>query len=249
VSRTVDLDIDAETRAIDALADPRHWSAGAAVLLDGLGFVLINADHPEAPAGSHLLVALRAAPTHEHFDPEAVSFYAPASQGKVSIETLDRAAIELHGPRSRRVLWGHVHVIDRVPVENRFLCLGGELRAATIDPNLAVLDLRSPGPIVPWGGHSQGSHTLASEIGAFFGRLITAVDFQRGAEAHLAAAPPDALYAAFLSDARPRLQGVARTLGLEQDTVAWLQRETVRVREEEPAMWAAGEAILADLGG
>jgi hypothetical protein len=135
-----------------------------------------------------------------------------------------------------------------VPVENRFLCLGGELRSATIDTALTVLDVRSPGPIVPWGGHSQGSHTLASEIGAFFGRLITAVDFQRGAEARLAAAPPEALYAAFLSDARPRLQGVARTLGLEQDTVAWLRRETARIREGDPATWAAGEAILAELG-
>ncbi len=244
------MNLDADVRAIDALADPRSWAAGAAHLVADLGFVLINATHPEAPAGSHLLVALRAAPTLRHFDPEAITFYAPTREGKVAIATVDRSHLAEAGLASRSVLWGHIHVIDRLGVENRFLSLGGQLRMTAVDPALTVLDLRSPGPIVAWGGHSQGSDALAAEIGAFFGRLITVVNFRKGAEAALATTPPAVLYAAFLAESGPRLRDVVRRHGLERAVAEWIGRETDRVRRTDAAAWREGQALLerASLG-
>jgi hypothetical protein len=234
-------------RAIDALADPRAWVDGATHLLDRLGFVLINAEHPEAPAGCHLLVGLRETPTLEHFDPESVAFYARSHGGKVEVATLHRATVAEFGTTPRTVLWGHVHVVDRLGVENRFLTFGGQLRSADVDPALTVLDLTSPAPVVRWGGHSQGTDWLAAAIGAFFGRLIVAVDFRRGAEARLAATPPLVLYAAFLAQEVPRREEIVRRHGLRRRTAQWVSAEAARLRGADGATWAAGLALLAEL--
>lgn len=240
-------DVHSTVRAIDALAAPRGWAAGATELLAHLGFVLINAGHPEAPIGCHLLVALREVPTLEHFDPESVAFYAPDREARVDVATLDRRTVAEFGTRPRTVLWGHLHVVDRLGVENRFLSFGGLLRSAEVDPSLIVLDLVSPGPVVRWGGHSQGTDWLAAAIGAFFGRLIVSVDFRRGAERRLAATPPLVLYAAFLAQEAPRRAEIVRRHGLRPRTARWIRLEAERLRRGDRPTWEAGLALLAEL--
>jgi hypothetical protein len=240
-------DVAAEVQAIDALADPTRWADGAATLLRPLGFVLINGNDPGAPAGCHLLVGLRDAPTLEHFDPDSVAFYGPTRDGKVEVVTLDRAGIGELGIERREVLWGHFHVVDRLRVENRFLSFGCELRIAQAGSALTILDFASPGPIVRWGGHSQGTDWLAGAMGAFFGRLILAVDFRKGAEARLATTPPMVLYAAFLGHEEPRRAQIVRRHGLEPIAAAWIHAERDRVQAADHETWAAGLQLLADL--
>src|SRR3972149_4968100 len=75
----------------------------------------------------------------------------------------------------------------RLEIETRFLTFGGLLRIADVDPGFRVVQHVSPGPVVRWGGHSQGSDALAGEIGAFFGRLIVPVDYVPGRRGRLAA--------------------------------------------------------------
>lgn len=231
--------------AVAALADPSRWSHGAADLLADLGFTLIHSDRPWAGDGSHLLVALRPRATELHFDPESVALWvAAAGRGRPIV--LERKNL-LTAPRS--VLWGHVHVVDRFDVENRFLSFGGELRSAVVSPDLAVVDLRSPGPIVRWGGHSQGEDALAGEIGAFFGRLIVPIDYRPGAEALASAADPVALYAAFLAEAEGRAhREMRRSEGAIDPLTRWIDGEAARIRRDAPDGWKAGGQLLDDLG-
>jgi len=225
------------------LAPPDTWAEHDAGLLSHLGFTLVDSHRP-VRTGSHLVVALRSRPTEEHFDPETVAFYAPAA-GRGAMVSVDRRSA-LRRP-DRPVLWGHLHVVDRLAIENRFLTFGGTLRAAELTPELTVLDLASPGPIVRWGGHSQGTDRLATEIGAFFGRLIVPVDVRPGVEAIVDALPPVVLYAAFLMDLERRI-GPTRRRGLDDDELlAWLSMERVRLEADGPA-WSAARAILGELG-
>ena len=225
-----------------ALADPARWVAVAAGALHDLGFTLVQSDRPGAPGGANLLVALRAAPSLVHFDPERIDVWV-AEAGRGRRTTIDR---ETALPLCRDFAWGHVHVVDRLAVENRFLTFGGELRAATVDPALGVVRIGSPGPIVRWGGHSQGEDPLAGEIGAFFGRLSVRVDFSPGAEARLAATPAAILYAAFLLDAGGRFH----RMGADPDhgIGAWLRAEAARLAVLAPDTWRAGTALLGELG-
>jgi len=220
------------------------WAAPTAEALRDLGFTLLNSDRPAAPGGSQLLVALRDRPTLRHFDPEALTCWVAAS-GRGRAHSIDR-----HTPAvERQTLWGHLHVVDRLGVENRFLTFGGTLRIADIDGVTRVVQHVSPGPVVRWGGHSQGSDALAGEIGAFFGRLIVPVDYLAGGEARLAAEPPEHLYAAFLRDAAARERDALRRPDPERDQVlrSWLRAEIVRVRDGHPDWWAAAGRLLDDL--
>lgn len=235
-----------ERRALlDSLDDPVGWPTAAADLLAELGFRLLAAVGPEED--SHLLVALRAMPTLRHFDPELVAYYAPAANG-AALVSVDRSVAQLGtGHSSTRALWGHVHVIDRLEVENRFLTFGGELRLAVIDDSLTVMDLCSPAPIVRWGGHSQATDGVAAGIGAFFGRLIVPVDFVPGAAVRIDAVLPEVLYRAFLIDGIRRSAPVARR-GTEPTALDdWLTTAWARARAD-PAACAAAMALLAYLG-
>jgi hypothetical protein len=225
------------------------WAAEAAEALRTLGFTLLNSDRPAAPGGSQLLVALRDRPTLRHFDPELVTCWIAAA-GRGRPLAIDRE----EAPGDRAILWGHVHVIDRLDVENRFLTFGGAIRIADISPALRVVQHVTPGPVVRWGGHSQGSDPLAGEIGAFFGRLIVPVDYAPGGEARLAAEPPEHLYAAFLRDVDARRRESAHrraTFGLDGEGAdplgPWLRLEIARVRDRHPAWWAAAGALLDDI--
>jgi len=212
-------------------------------ILSDLGFTLLNSDRPAASGGSQLLVALRDQPTLRHFDPEQlICWVAAAERGRAQV--IDRRT----RPGDRTILWGHLHVVDRLGVENRFLSFGGILRIADVDPGLRVVQHVSPGPVVRWGGHSQGSDALSGEIGAFFGRLIVPVDYLAGGEARLAAAPAEHLYAAFLRDAEARRrEAITRVAVAPGPLRSWLQAEVARVRDTHPDWWAAAGRLLDDL--
>lgn len=220
-----------------ALEDADRWPNAAAALLAELGFRLVA---PVAGGDDawHLLVALRGRPTLRHFDPESLAYYAPSGDG-ARLVSIDRATTGLaRSPRARAervALWGHVHVLDRVPVENRFLTFGGDLLLARIDPGLTVVALRSPAPIVRWGGHSQGTDEVTLAIGAFFGRLIVPVDFAPGAAARVDAQPPGVLYRAFLADALRRVAAGERR-GAERAALgAWIGAAWLRARADAEA--------------
>jgi hypothetical protein len=238
---------DSEAREIAGLAGS-DWAASATELLADLGFSLINSNRPEAPSGSHLLVEFRASPTERHFDPETLSYYA-VSRGRPRIVELGLADVAPPHPATatRDVLWGHLHITDRLRVQNRFLTFGGTLRIGRLDATAAILDLASPGPIVRWGGHSQGTDPLATEIGAFFGRLIVAVDFQLGTEARLAAVPPAHLYVAFLLDTDRRLDRITRRTRSVPALERWVEAEGRRLRAADGNAWRAGESLLEEL--
>ncbi|HEX2627036.1 MAG TPA: hypothetical protein VHL56_09045 [Candidatus Limnocylindrales bacterium] len=238
---------EATDRLVRELDDPSSWSAAATALTAELGFRLIEPD-PTGRRGAategHLLVALRDSPTLRHFDPELVSYYAPAPAGAAPA-TFARlpAGASVH----TRALWGHVHVVDRVPVENRFLTFGGTLDCRAVDDALTIAHLRSPAPIVRWGGHSQGTDALTLAIGAFFGRLLVPVDFRPGAAQQIDAAPADVLFAAFLSDTVRRAAGRRRLLGDPSELDRWLAATWARTGTNPP-LRAAAETLLADIG-
>lgn len=232
---------------IAALDDPSSAARlpAAGRLLADLGFSLINSDRPGAPGGSNLIVAFRAVPTLRHFDPESIRVWV-ARAGRGRSLDITRAAAR---PVDLEVEWGHVHVLDRLDVENRFLSFGGRLEYGDLDPATSIAILHSPGPIVRWGGHSQGVDPLASAVGAFFGRLIVPVDFEPGAERELAEADPAALYAAFLhAETERRRHGRSRAGDTAPAFDAWLTSEATRMAGRDPAVWSSGEALLRNLG-
>jgi hypothetical protein len=229
--------------SVRRLAEPTGWADTAGELLATLGFRLVQGDRPGLPGGANLLVALRDHPTLEHFDPEEVSYWA-AVAGRGRLAAIDRRAAV---PSVTTVSWGRVHVVDRLGEENRFLTLGGELRAEALDAHLTVVALHSPGPIVRWAGHSQGIDPLAGEVGAFFGRLMVPVDFVPGAEGRLGATPPGVLYATFLDDTHRRLARVPPLGQADADLGHWIAAEVGRVRAADPDAWAAGVALGASL--
>jgi hypothetical protein len=224
------------------LDSPATWPQAAAELVAELGFRLAG-EGVDPPDDGHLVVALRDVPTMRHFDPESIAFYGPDAKG-AAVATVGR--LQPGQGCERPVLWGHVHVVDRIPVENRFLTFGGRLRMAGLEGGLTVAHLSSPVPIVRWGGHSQGTDSLAGAIGAFFGRLIVRVDYMPGAAALINAASPAALFLAFLLDeARRRASALARGVAaFELDH--WLQCAWIRWREHEPARSDA-ERLLGEL--
>ena len=171
----------------DAESRIRHW-----------GF-LAHPDLPDGPGPAFLLVALRPAPTMQHYDPEAVDYWV-TDRGRGERRTLT------HGtpmPQSEDFAWGLIRLVDRLGVSNEYLTFGGHLDAASVD-DLVVGSFVSPAPLLRRGGHSQGLDPGADAVGAFFGRLMVPVDFTPGFEAKFAEADPLIRYAAFIRDGLDR---------------------------------------------
>lgn len=227
-----------EHRALVArLADAHLWPAAAASLLANLGFRLVTTG--AFPEECHLLVAVRGRPTLEHFDPEDVTYFAMTG-ARGELVHVDRRCIEAPGESMElRALWGHVHVADRIPVENRFLTFGGTLRGAVVESGLAVLDLWSPAPIVRWGGHSQGVDPVTAAIGAFFGRLIVPVGLSRDVEARVDSLAPQVLYRAFLLDLKYRVARAALRGFGDGAVELWLAGAWARAQVDRDACEAA----------
>jgi len=205
-----------------------------------LGFVLRDGSAAGATPGPRLLVALRDRPTMEHFDPELVTFWE-VRDGKGRVATLERS--ESH-PEVRPWSWGPIRVTDRIPESNQFLGFGGTLLVDARDATSTYSAFTSRAPIVRWAGHSQGVDPLVDEIGAFFARLMVPVDYQPEAEARIAAADPEALYALFLAHSVERLHHSRRLRDADPGTAGSLEHEAYRVAHEAPQRWAEGRELL-----
>jgi hypothetical protein len=101
----------------------------------------------------------------------------------------------------------------------------------------------SPVPLLRRGGHSQGWDAGADLVGAFFGRLMVAVDFSPGFEATLAAASPVTRYAAFVRDSLRRLPADAAT-DADRSLTLLIRHEASRLRSDAAADWQGGERLL-----
>ncbi len=216
------------------------WLTEAAGELARLGFVLRDGLLLGTTPGPRLLLALRDAPTLEHFDPEEATFWE-RHDGQCRLAVVDR---ETPLPVARRYAWGKIEITDRIPVSNQFLGFGGTLLADARDEHETLVAFCSRAPIVRWAGHSQRVDPLADEIGSFFARLMVPIDFQEGAEARIADTESEALYAAFLHHTATRLH----LGGLLRETFPELARfvdhERRRIMRDAPAAWSAAEALL-----
>ena len=217
----------------------------AAPVLANLGF-FAHSDLPDRAGPAYLLVALRGHPTLQHFDPEVVEYWVDRDR-RGARERLTRAG-DL--PIDRAFSWGPIRVTDRLGVANDFLAFGGRVRAEMID-DVVVVVFTSPAPILRRGGHSQGLDMGAAHLGAFFSRLLLAVDFVPDFERQAAEADVLARYAAFLDDAARRF-GASSPLR-EASPEAWqaLQTEVRRIQTTHAADWRAGRdlAAIAGTGG
>jgi hypothetical protein len=227
------------------LASRHRWIPEAQHLLEDLGFTLINGDEPDALGRANLLVALRSAPTLEHFDAETVVYWR-FEQDHGELATLDRSAHD--PPEERPYSWGRIRVVDRLQVENDYLSFGGLIRVADPDPALRLVQFHSWAPILRWDGHSQGIDDMTDEVGAFFGRLMAPIDFQPGAEALIGVADPLSLYAAFVQDAWRRFAATLREVEAEPELAAWARREGHRLEREHPDAVSHGRALRIALG-
>jgi len=204
----------------------RHW-----------GF-LAQPDLPDRPGPAFLLVALRPAPTLQHYDPEAVEYWVTLD-GRGRRQTLTH---DTPMPRSEDFSWGLIRLVDRLGVSNEYLTFGGRLNAATFD-DVVVAAFASPAPLLRRGGHSQGLDPGADAIGAFFGRIMVAVDYTPGFEAMFGQADPLTRYSAFVRDAeaRRRTAGRART---DDEVPRLIQGEAGRLRTSHPTSWEGGADLL-----
>ena len=116
-----------------------------------------------------------AAPTLRHYDPESIEYWVTrGGRGRAA-----RAVAATPMPLSEDFSWGMIRLVDRLRVTNEYLTFGGRLDAAMVDDAI-VAAFTSPAPLLRRGGHSQGWDAGADLVGAFFGRLMVAVDYQPG---------------------------------------------------------------------
>lgn len=219
------------------------WLADTAEELARLGFELRDGLETGTVPGPRLLVALRDTPTLQHFDPEGITFWE-AKSGRGRAAGIDRDVVL---PLVRPFAWGRIDITDRVPVSNSFLGFGGTLLAEARNEHETFVAFVSRAPLVRWSGHSQGVDPLVDEIGSFFGRLMVPIDFQEGAEARIAAADPEALYAAFLHHAAARFKPGGRLRDTYPDLARFVDHERHRMPADAPAAWGDGEELLGSL--
>ena len=226
---------------IEAGPDPHE----ASVRLADWGF-LANPDLPDQAGPGYLLVALRSEPTLRHYDPESVEYWA-TDGGRGTRRTLQGTTTV---PVTTPFSWGRITIVDRLGISNEWLTFGGILTADEID-GAVYASFVSPAPLLRRGGHSQGWDPGAENLGAFFGRLMVAIDYAPGFERAAAVATPLTRYAAFLAELGVRF---ARSAGLRTtDPRLWhlIGHESERVRRLHPDDWAAGAVLLhaSGLGG
>lgn len=220
---------------------PRLDPPNAAGLLANLGFIA-SSDLPDRPGPAYLLVALRPQPTLHHYDPEIVHYWATvAGRGVPRVLTRDTKL-----PVECEFSWGMIRIVDRLKVSNEYLTFGGRLAAASIE-GATVAVFTSPTPLLRRGGHSQGWDHGAEGLGAFFGRLLVAVDYTPGFEARLARASPLARYAAFVSDLVGRYRTNAALRSGHPELWSLLEADQRRVQHDHPVDWAEGVALRREI--
>ena len=200
---------------------------------------LAHPDLPDGPGPASLLVALRAAPTMQHYDPEAIDYWV-SEDGRGERRTITHASAM---PRSEEYSWGLIRLVDRLGVSNEYLTFGGHLDAALID-GVVVAAFTSPAPLLRRGGHSQSWDPGADAIGGFFARMMVAVDYKPGFEAALAETDPLTRYAAFIRDTDLRRRSTCEPALADDDLARIARREATRLRVSAPAAWAAADALL-----
>jgi hypothetical protein len=216
----------------------------AARHLAHLGFLLETPPHG-LPGEARLLVAFRARPTLEHFDPELVRFWRTGEDRRGHLTEL---TIESRTPLHAEFSWGRIEVIDRLGIENAFATLGGEVSLNAVGRGQSVAVFSSPGPILRLGGHSQDVDQAALELGAFFARIMVPIDFEPGIEQAISVATPMARYASFVAfeDARYTEHAALRR---EQPAIATaIAAEARRLQADDPATWSAGAELLVKMG-
>jgi hypothetical protein len=227
-----------------ALTDGARWVDQASRILASLGFELIEPDRTSVDDTSHLLAALRPAPTLAHFDPETIDYWVcEAGHGKAA--RLDR---ETRFPIETEFAWGRIDITDRMGVSNQFLSFGGALRAQMTADATVIVDFSSHAPILRWSGHSQSADPLTAEAGAFFARMKVPIDFAPGAEALVAKAAPRTLYCAFIQYARERLAQTHVLRDANRWLADWSGRETARMEATAPEHWKAAVELRRELG-
>lgn len=217
-------------------------TARAADELAALGFV-VHADLPDRPGPARLLVALRDQPTLRHYDPELIEYWV-SDDGRGRPRLLTR---ETRLPLQGEFSWGLIRIVDRLDVSNEYLTFGGRLEAELAD-GVVVAAFSSPAPLLRRGGHSQGWDHGAEAVGAFFGRLLVAVDYSPGFEAALAAASPVARWSAFVAHTLGAYRASPRLRDAHPALWALLQAEEPRLRADR-AQWRAGLKLLLRMRG
>lgn len=213
--------------------------ASAARRLANLGF-LANSDQPHRPGGegAFLMVALREVPSLHHYDPERIDYW-------VSVDGLGQAASLNRDSRLPGRLdfgWGPVRIVDRLGIANEYLTFGGTLLADLVD-GAVVAVFTSAAPLLKRGGHSQEWDLGAASVGAFFGRLLLAVDVRPGFERRLSAATPLARYGAFIVDELSRYEASQALREAAPDLWAWLETERRWLQSTSPADWSAAQQL------
>ncbi len=214
--------------------DPAH----AAVLLTNLGFLAIS-DLPDRPGPAFLLVAMRPQPTLRHYDPERIEYWT-AVGGLGCRRVVTREAI---GPTETGFSWGLIRIVDRLKVSNEYLTFGGHPTVGPVgDATIAVF--ASPAPLLRRGGHSQGWDHGAEAVGAFFGRLLVAVDYVPGFESRVALASPVACFVAFVADLLRRYRASPDLRAGHPELAALIEAEERGLRRDHPGAWLEGLELL-----
>jgi hypothetical protein len=206
-----------------------------------LGF-LVGPDLPDRPGPAYLLIALRDEPTLRHYDPERIDFWV-ADDGRGVRRTLTRATAV---PLDLEVSWGMIRIVDRLGATNEYLTFGGHLSAVPL-PGATVVAITSPVPLLCRGGHSQQWDAGGEQLGAFFARVVAAVDVRPDLEPRFAAVDPLVRYAAFLADVVARYRTCPDLRDLNPHVYGLLLAEESLMRREHADEWAAGTGMLGEI--
>lgn len=215
----------------------------SATLVADLGF-LVRRDIPTAGEDALLVVALRAAPTERHFDPESVQYWRTDAKARGHPARLTCSS---RAPQTSDFSWGPIEIVDRFGISNTFVALGGRLETAHDAAGGLVATFRSRAPIVRRGGHSQRYDGVAAALAGFLARLLVPIDFQPGAEELISAAVPVTRYAAFLQHEVPRL-GIPLVRDAYGTDARLVRAEAERLQLRDPLAWDRGAVLLARLG-
>ena len=224
--------------------DDGRWPEQVGRILATLGFALIEPDRKRGDEKSHVVVALRAQPTLQHFDPETIDYWiTEGARGRAA--KMDR---ETRLPVASDFSWGRITLTDRLGVENGFLSFGGTMRAQVAADTSVLVDFSSDAPILRWAGHSQSSDPLAAEVGSFFARIMVPIDFVPGTEAMVAKAAPRTLYCAFIQHVQERLARAHTLREANRWLADWTAREAQRMETGASDHWKAGIELRRQLG-
>jgi hypothetical protein len=212
--------------------------------LTDLGFWL-ESPFPVRSGDSRLFVATRDQPTLRHFDPERISYWETGDGGRGHRIDLTRGTAV---PFTHEFSWGKITLVDRLAVRNEFMTLGGTVTAVETAPDTTTAVFRSPGPLLSLGGHSQSADLVATDLGAFFGRMMVPIDFQPGVEQAISAASPMERYAAFVAYEGWRFESHPLLREEHPQHATILMLEAHRLERDDPFAWAGGQRLVKRLG-